>query len=472
MVDIQTLLQMHHMKIKAGFQKSKEIDSPALQEMLLLLEAIGEDGLKLTATGAIPPKIVETIAQIAPSQRSRRYLKFHNRFLESQQLDVIRTRSAAEHGKLIKKERSKLLLSKKGKKFLTLSKAEQFINLFEIYLNMSTAMFDGYSHAPWVERYTLLMLQIIRDRSDITRDVEVFASLLLHAANLSLEDEIDSLKDEIDLDSDPWNTFVSILRIRVFENTLVALGLLIERPQGKIEPLLYEASSLLLDLLEPSRLIDKSMILNQANIQSFQTRIKDQNLDLVLLHDIFYMFNVFALIPSPSPEEIANTIVLEKRLLGTQRDLEYSLYKDLASCVDMTLRLFTQLDSKESNKEMMPEYEKMLRAIARLLPQNTPHALFNSLHSITFYTFEFLRSQFGIEIMQEGFYEKCVAVFNEELAEDIGALLYSMGELQKACTKSKKIKASLLESAQSVIHNYIFLSLELRAWSEDRLNTI
>ncbi len=93
-----------NLKINPGFLDHSFVNPPVLREIKVLLEAIPEKGLKLTAKGNLPTKLVESITLTSPSLRAQKYLKWTKRFLEEEQLSAIRARTIVEVGGLIKRE--------------------------------------------------------------------------------------------------------------------------------------------------------------------------------------------------------------------------------------------------------------------------------------------------------------------------------------------------------------------------------
>ena len=125
-------LQKIGINIQDEFFALEVLDIPLLNGIKLLLQSIDTKGLKLTQKGFLPTKVVKNIVEVAATIADQRFLRVQTRFYEEENLSANMARVVAESLKLIKIQKGKLLLTKKGNEFLVLTSREQYIVLFNI----------------------------------------------------------------------------------------------------------------------------------------------------------------------------------------------------------------------------------------------------------------------------------------------------------------------------------------------------
>ena len=135
-------LQKMGIKIKDEFFTLEVIDAPLLKGINVLLQSIDVKGLTLTAKGFLPTKVVKSIVEVAATTADQRFLSVQTRFYEEENLSANMARVVAESLKLIKVQKGKILLTKKGNEFLTLNSYEQYIILFNIMLGINIGYFN------------------------------------------------------------------------------------------------------------------------------------------------------------------------------------------------------------------------------------------------------------------------------------------------------------------------------------------
>ena len=91
----------------------------------------------------------------------QRFLRVQTRFYEEEHLSANMTRVVSEALKLIKVQKGKLLFTKKGNEFLTLTFHEQYVVLFNIMLSINIGYFDRHQEAICVHNSSIVMLQTL-----------------------------------------------------------------------------------------------------------------------------------------------------------------------------------------------------------------------------------------------------------------------------------------------------------------------
>ena len=143
----------------------KEYEAPILILFSLLVEAIGEDGLKPTAKGNLPQRFCREAAhRYWGEELHKERTRFGKINKEDDFFDLHRTKIVAEMAGLIKKYRGKFILSRECQRILKLQGIMGvYPLLFKSYIqNYNWAYGDGYEEFPFVQQsfaYTLFLLQ-------------------------------------------------------------------------------------------------------------------------------------------------------------------------------------------------------------------------------------------------------------------------------------------------------------------------
>ncbi len=256
---------------------------------------------------------------------------------------------------------------------------------------------------------------------------------------------------------------------RLFQHFFLPLGFVQERGDAFDNSVEYQKSELLDWFLQPLDAIDTSKVLNVKLIKVFQKRIQAEKLEINFFNDLCFLFSNYTSEPAPPSQMLAHDLVRQKALIGTAKDAQLSFYIDLCECIRTTMLQFTELDAIGSGEHLMDDYKSMVDGFYALLPKTTSYNLFMEMQAIIYFMFEMLKAQYKINTMESDFYDKCVEMFNSEIAEDIGSVIFLTGELQKQTKKIKKIKPKVVDLAKEVIHSYILVLLQLRAFNKDSM---
>lgn len=447
--------------LNPAFLTDSRVNAPILQQTELLLDAIGEKGIKLTAKGYLPVKVVEALAKCVPTLTESRYLPLAKRFIEMEQPAAMRTRVLCEIAKLTRVQKGILIPGKMAKSYRNAPVAERFIYLLHHYQHVNLAYFDQMQTCDLINHITPVTLQMIRDKQRLFREPEVLSALLFEAFP-PLADEVDAtVKPESLLQQDPYKTFEQLLEIRLLKNFFAPFGL-IEEQGGKIdEPYAFVKTDLLDRLLAPLHAVDTEIVIDKRVIHGFTKRCSNEGLEVNLFHDFCYIYSLCAVFPLPSSESIADNMVTGRLLLGSMAERYKNFYNDFAKSVVHSLMQYTQLDKKGAGKNMTDGFDAWADALFRLLPQTTPFKLFESMQATTFFLMEILREHYRIDTMSENFFEACREHFNAEVAEDIGHFLLMMGELHKQTKKGTKIKSALKELTKHTISAYLLAVMSI-----------
>lgn len=458
----EKFFQKYGLQIKSDFFQTQQIDSYILEHVKKLLSCIPESGLKLTAKGNLPTKIVETLAYMPSTAADQSCLEFTKRFIEDEQIIAKRANVLLQVAKLTTIEKNKLVLMPKAKRFLKLSDAQQFAALFIAFFDLNVAYFDSFEEAPFIQAVLPLVVQLVRDKDAIHRSAEVFGTILLE----NYPQIYDAIEDEIEQRSrnkDKVERFFSLIDLRIFEHFLAPMGLV---EVGEKEDLSQESQykkTPLLDLLISSvHAVKKESVLERKRWNEFAQRIKKESLDIDLFKEMLLILSAFAIRSIESVESFAEQLVDEKKVTGAQKELYRDFYKDFTESVAMTLLEFTQLDTKGGREDLVPKYQSFMRGFYEVLNKKTPYTLAQETEFLTFTLFDILQNVFDLEITpQTATLDELLAKTNDEFIETFNAYMYSVIQIQKLCKKQKKIKPQMSEMAEQALQTYMIMIFEI-----------
>ena len=456
-------LQNIGLKLNDEFFTLENFEAPLLKGINVLLQSIDLKGLTLTKNGFLPTKVVKSIVEVAATISDQRFLRVQTRFYEEENLSANMTRVVSETLKLIKVQKGKLLLTKKGNEFLSLTPHEQYIILFNIMLGMNIGYFDRHQEAMCVHNSSLIMLQLLRDKERDFRTAEVYTALLLDMYPI-IEDSIDDLevldyggKDKLDI-------FASIAETRLFERLFLPLGL-IEMQTAKYPQKDRFAKSALLDnFISEKHAINKNLVLSKKLLKTFQDEIRQNKLDINLFEVTMYLFAQYAHIPVPPKSSVVDVLMQKHPVLGTLRVSYTQLYEKLIDSVLTTFEEFTQLDTVGASKDsLVDEYMQMIDSLFALANTPKPFNTVQKLHILPAFIFDILKLRHNLDQFTQDFILECSKIFDEEFAMDIAQLMLLLDKLEKDAKKLKKNKPNFEQGIKEFIQTYLMIVLELRS---------
>ena len=443
---IKEIDEFTSLKINPDFLNQKHIDAPLLKQVALLLDAVGEKGLKLTAKGNLPTKVVKELTLCCPTLSEERYLQVIKRFLEEEQVPAMRARIICEVGKLLRVSKGKLHYGTLAKAYMEASDAERFIYLLWKFGKINLAYFDNLQEATLINDVSFMILQIVRDRPKMFREPKIYNAFLVDVFPKLL----DVIEEEIDPDSylskDSFDKFEQMVELRIFKRLLVPFGLVEDKGVAYEE--IYECSkTTLLDaLLIPIGALDESAILDKKSLHMFEQRIKKEKLDINLFHDFCYIYVQGARYPLRPASVIADDLIVAKRRIGTIATQEKAFYLDLANATEQTLKYFTQLEVKGGGSrgdKMKHQFQSLIDGLYATLPKEKPFKTVEAMRSVTFFFMDMLTNIYGLDLHSQDFYTECKKYFGEEAIEDIGAIVFTMSELERKGIKLKRVNHKL-----------------------------
>ena len=463
-------LHTRGLTIEPGFLKKEAIEVPIMKHVDLLLQATEGKGLKLTPKGNLPTKVVKEIALCMPSLTEQSLLKHTRRFFEEEHISAIRARVLCEVGKLLRVSKGHLVHGTMAKAWLQASEAQKFLYLFDRFGGINLGYFDYMQETPLTNEIAFVMLQIVHDRERMFREPEVYSAFLLEA----FPQLYDLIQKEIVPDfwssDDPFDAFDRLVKTRLFKNFYLPFGLVEERGVAFEEEYECAKTPLLDALLQPLDAVDTTLLLNKKRLLGFAERIQKEQLDTALFEDFSFICAHAARYPLIPAAEMAKMIVKEKRLLGTAAVKHEAFYTDLANGVAQTLRYFTQLEVKgggSRGEEMKQAFHSLIEGLYMILPKDRPWSMLLSLQTMPLYLLDMLHNRYGIEIASEAFLTACSERFNEETAEDIVAIMYTVGEFEKATKKGKRITIKMEEIAKEAIVTFVMAVMSIHTYVMD-----
>ncbi len=452
-----------NMDINDTFLTQESVDVPLLRGINFLLNSIDEKGLKLTQKGFLPTKIVKEIVKIAHTKAEERFLNVQSRYYEEENLSASMARVIAESLKLIKVQKGKLLLTKKAVEFLSLAPPKQYIVLLNIMLGINIGYFDRHQEALCVHNSSLILLQLLRDKTRDFRTVAVYAALLLDSYPM-LEDGIDELEMLDYGEKDRLDIFISIAETRLFERLLLPLGL-IDMKAYKYPQENEFAKNALLDLLiSEKNAINKELVLSKKLVKEFKNHIRTSHIEINLFEDLMFLFSQFSHFPIPPKQMVVENLMHKKPVIGTLKYSYERLYENMIESVCTTFDEFTQLDTAGGNRDdLVREYQNMLDALYSLVVTAKPFTTVQKLQILPAFIFDTLQIHYKLDITGQDFILQCAEVFDEEFAQDIGQLILLLNQLEKDAKKFKKSKPNFEQGVKELLQVYIMIVLELRS---------
>lgn len=468
---IEELDELAAVKINPDFLKCKEIDVPILKQLDLLLNSVGEKGLKLTAKGNLPTKVVKEITLCCPTLSEGRYLKWTKRFLEEEQVSVMRARVVCEVGKLLKVSKGKIVHSSMSEAYRDASQAEKFIYLIWMFTKVNLGYFDRLEEESLSSGISLIMMQMVRDKPKMFREANAYTAFIMDAFP-QLEDAVEEqiLPDSY-FSEDPYGEFEHMVQIRLFQNFFIPFGLVEERGVAIEEVHEYAKTEFLETFLLAHDELNTSNILNKKELRLFSQRIKKENLDVNLFHDFCFIYAHAARYPLKPFGMITEDLVKAKRMIGTTAKVHEAFYMDLAKATEQTLKYFTQLEVKgggSRGESMKNDFLSLIDGLYGVLPNDKPHNMIVAMQAIPLFFLDMLGTMYKIDIASKDFYADCKKHFDEETVEDIGAVIFVMGELQKKGKKFKRINANMETMVKEAITAFVLAVMSIHTYEMDR----
>ena len=110
---------------------------------------------------------------------------------------------------------------------------------------------------------------------------------------------------------------------------------------------------------------------------------------------------------------------------------------------------------------MQSDFISLIDGLYSVLPNDKPHNMMVAMQAIPLFFLEMLITVYKIDITSKDFYAECKKHFNEETIEDIGAVIFSMGELEKRTKKFKRINAKMQEMVKEAITLFILAVMSI-----------
>ncbi len=455
--------------INPDFLTDDQMDAPILEQVDLLLGAIPEKGLKLTQKGNLPTKVVKEIALCCPSGSEGRFLKYTKRYLEEEQVSVGRARVVCEAGKLVKIVKGKMLPGSMAEAYRAAGSAEKYLYLLWFYGKVNLGYFDRMQETELIDSLAFLLLQIIRDKQVMFRSVDAYSAFLID----TFPDIAERVEEEIEPDSyfseDSFDEFERMLKIRLCKNYYLPFGLIEE--QGWEYGEAYECckADLLGRLLLPHDAVDTTVILNKKQFHLLAQRIKKERLDIDLFYDYCFIYAGCAQYPLEPTELIVEELMKHARVIGTVAAAKKQFYYEFIDAIRQTLKYFTQLEVKgggSAGESMKAEFISMVDGLYLLLPKDKPFNMINAIQSIPLFFLNMLATVHQIDAGPD-FYAQCEKRFDKETAEDIGAVIFLMGELRKKSKKFKRINANLESMVKEAIMAFVIAVMSIHTYQLD-----
>jgi len=354
--------------------------------------------------------------------------------------------------------------------YMNASDAEKFLYLLWTFGRVNLGYFDRMQETSLTSDIAYIMLQLVRDKEEMFREPKAYTAFLLDAFP-KLADEVEEIIEmETLFDEDPYEAFESLVELRLFQNFFVPFGLVEERGVDYKEVYECKKTELLEEMLLPFDALDTDALLNKNTLHKFAQRIKKEGLEINLFHDFCYIYGHGARYPLKPVFMIVDDLIAAKKVIGTKAEKERAFYTDLAHGVEQTLRYFTQLEVKGGGSrgdEMQREFLSFVDGLYALLPKEKPIKMIEAMRSVTFFFMDMLVNVYHIDVSSPDFYAECEKHFSNETIEDIGAVIYTMGELETKGIKIKRVNQKLEKMAKEGLITFILGVMSIHTGEKD-----
>ena len=333
-------------------------------------------------------------------------------------------------------------------------------------LGINMGYFDNRQKAMCVHSSSLIMLQLLRDKSRDFRTVDVYTAILLESYPM-LDNEIEKLEPYGYIEKEPFDIYVSIAEIRLFKRLFLPLGL-VEMKVGKsyTDSNKYAKSELLDHLIEAKHAIKKELVISKKTIKEFQDIIRVKKLEIDLFEDTLFLFAQFAYVPISPTNVVIENLMQKHSVLGTLKNDYEGFYKKLIESVLTTFEEFTQLDTVGAKRDdLVKEYIQMMEAFVKLVQTPKPFTTIQRLEIVPMFIFDILKLHYDINFLQEDFILILEKRFDKEFAMDVGNLMLLLQQLQKDAKKLKKNKPNFMQGIKEFIQVYFMIIFEIRSRS-------
>jgi hypothetical protein len=468
---IKELDELTAIKIDPTFLNRKDIDAPILKQLDLLLNAVGEKGLKLTPKGNLPTKVVKEITLCCPAESNEAILEFTNRYLEDEQVSVQRARVVAEVGKLVKVSKGKMHYGTMAEAYRSASKAEKFIYLVWQFSKVNLAYFDRMQEASLLNGISFILLQVVRDRPEMFREVKVYSAFLMDGFPQLADAVEEEIKTESLFKNDPFEKFEDMMELRLFKNFFLPFGLVKER--GVYWEENYECckTALLENFLLPLNEVNESIVLNKKELRLFAQRIKKEKLDIQLFSDFCFIYAHAARYPLKPVALIVEDLIRAKKVIGTAAKAQKTFYTDFANATEQTLKYFTQLEVKGGGSrgdDMTKNFTSLIDGLYALLPNDKPHNMMIAMRSVSYYFIDMLVTVYKVDVASSQLEKLLRENFSEETIEDIGAVLFTAGEIEKKTKKFKRINTNMETMGKECLTSFILAVMSIHTYEMDK----
>lgn len=447
--------------------KHAQIDVPIVGQVEILLSMLDEKGMKLTAKGKLPSKIVKEIAHCHPSLSEESMLSMSKRYIEDEQRTAQRTRNLCEVAKLVRVSKGKMLQGSMYKAYFQAPLYVRYLYLLDNYRKLNLGYFDGHQEEDITVRMLFIMMQTVRDKQKSFRPPAVYLAFVVDTYPMLIDD----IEAHIDvngyLTKDAYETFEGIVSLRLFQNFLLPFGLVEERGAVYGETYEVQKTALLESLLLPYDAIEIETVLNKKRLGAFNQRAKQLGID-TLYDDFCYLYMKCMDIHFFSPKEEAKAIVSTKQLLGTIVEEQEMFYEEFARAIIETFKYFTQLETKGGgNLDMQKEFESLIDGLYATIPKSTPFVLAKSIVTPILFFAQNLSAIYKIQMQEQDFAGQIQKQFNEEVIEDIGAFLYSSEQVERKLQKIKRVNKDMQAKTKEIVILMVLAVMSVHTCEKD-----
>jgi len=439
---------------------TRSYHAPLLDQVKYYLNQFDEDGIKLTAKGNLPTKIVKEFIE---NMDSKSIAPTGVRYTENTFRSIQRARLVTEVEKLVSKKNNSIFLTKKGRDFLKMSDAYQFIFLLELYTSrVNMGFFDHYEDKGLIQAFSLNIAHIVfftnkflptDDYADILREHYDMIDELIEK-NIPKPPYLKTKREQ----------FYNIINFRIFEQFL-DLFALVNKEDDK-----YKASDFFHHImLKPvENQSSTSDIINGNRIKEVKNRFKEIKYDVDLFSEFFLISGVLAAKGEIDFQGFSH-VAFEKYQVKEEDKSEFLIiYSDYYVMIS---NLYSYLlDEKRAHESENILIEKILALVSALFHQLPLTLLSMPLvqHTgILLAGLAIVFNSYGIDMEKDDFLQNVEKKMGSFVLDKVQGFLSMLMQCTEDVKKTKRVSKELTHNLKLVLMSFIVVCWDVMIRHEE-----
>ena len=194
-------------------------------------------------------------------------------------------------------------------------------------------------------------------------------------------------------------------------------------------------------------------------------------MDIKLFRDFCFIYAHAAWYPLKPVPLIVEDLIKAKKVIGTAAEAQKAFYTDFANATEQTLRYFTQLEVKGGGgrrDDMTKDFNSLIDGLYALLPNDKPHNMMIAMRSVSYYFVDMLVTVYKVDVASSQLEKLLRENFSEETIEDIGAVIFTAGEIETKTKKFKRINKNMETMVKECLTSFILAVMSIHTYEMDQ----